>query len=166
MYDTSPNDDLQNLEIEFCKLSELFYKSINDLKNYAPFVTNSGEENLEKSNINTERVQFEQIPDYEEKKNNYTQLVEQNATQMNTLFDNIGNMIHNLTQREEFKSTDTELNNKLKDLKESNDQKALRIKEKINYIEGLVNRVKTDNDINTQINKKENDHDLFDDLEL
>ena len=75
-------------------------------------------------------------------------------------------MIHNLTQREEFKSTDTELNNKLKDLKESNDQKAMRIKEKINYIEGLVNRVKTDNDINTQINKKENDHDLFDDLEL
>ena len=85
---------------------------------------------------------------------------------MNSLFDNIGNMIHNLTQREEFKSTDTELNNKLKDLKESNDQKAMRIKEKINYIEGLVNRVKTDNDINTQINKKENDHDLFDDLEL
>ena len=51
-------------------------------------------------------------------------------------------------------------------MKESNDQKAMRIKEKINYIEGLVNRVKTDNDINTQINKKENDHDLFDDLEL
>ena len=53
MYDTSPDDDLQNLEIEFCKVSELFYKSINDLKNYAPFITNSGEENLEKSNINS-----------------------------------------------------------------------------------------------------------------
>ena len=97
MYDSSPSDDLQNLEIEFCKVSELFYKSINDLKNYAPFIALDGEENMKESKMNNQRIEVENIKtNYEENTKNYEQLVQQNANEMNTLFDNISNMITNL----------------------------------------------------------------------
>ena len=72
MYDSSPSDDLQNLEIEFCKVSELFYKSINDLKNYAPFIALDGEENMKESKMNNQRIEVENIKtNYEENTKNY-----------------------------------------------------------------------------------------------
>ena len=162
MYDSSPSDDLQNLEIEFCKVSELFYKSINDLKNYAPFIAINGEENMDQSKMNIERIEIEKIPNYEENKKNYSQLVEQNANEMNTLFDNIGNMISNLKKREEFSTTDTELNSKLKELKETNAEKVNKIAEQIDNIETLVKNAKTNMALNNQIHKKENENELLD----
>lgn len=162
MYDSSPSDDLQNLEIEFCKVSELFYKSINELKNYAPFIAINGEENMDQSKMNIERIEIEKIPNYEENKKNYSQLVEQNANEMNTLFDNIGNMISNLKKREEFSTTDTELNSKLKELKETNAEKVNKIAEQIDNIETLVKNAKTNMALNNQIHKKENENELLD----
>ena len=162
MYDSSPSDDLQNLEIEFCKVSELFYKSINDLKNYAPFIALDGEENMKESKMNNQRIEVENIKtNYEENTKNYEQLVQQNANEMNTLFDNISNMITNLKNREEFSTSDTELNTKLKELKETNAEKVNKITEQIDNIESLVKNAKTNMALNTQIHKKENENELL-----
>ena len=163
MYDSSPSDDLQNLEIEFCKVSELFYKSINDLKNYAPFIALDGEENMKESKMNNQRIEVENIKtNYEENTKNYDQLVQQNANEMNTLFDNISNMITNLKNREEFSTSDTELNTKLKELKETNAEKVNKITEQIDNIESLVKNAKTNMALNNQIHKKENENELLD----
>ena len=61
MYDTSPDDDLQNLEIEFCKVSELFYKSINDLKNYIVDYQNGCDSCVTQTQIKLNNINFYKI---------------------------------------------------------------------------------------------------------
>ena len=90
------------------------------------------------------------------------ELQQQNANEMNTLFENIGNMITNLKKREEFSTTDTELNTKLKELKETNAEKVNKITEQIDNIESLVKNAKTNMALNNQIHKKENENELLD----
>lgn len=154
MLELNKGDNLKSLEIEISKLSNLFFSSINELKNYAPFFSLDNEDNQEKSQMNLKRIEFEKIQNYEENKGNYNKIVEKNAMEINSQFNKINHLIEWMKKKEEYNKTDEELNKILKDLKDINESKAESIKEKIKYINDLINRVKIDNDINKQINEK------------
>ena len=47
MFDDNPEDQLQELEKEMGKLSEIFQNSLFDIRNYSPFVVQEGEKNME-----------------------------------------------------------------------------------------------------------------------
>lgn len=165
MYETEPEDDLQNLEKELCKVSELFYHSLDDLRFYSPFINLENEENYQNSKQNQERIAFEQIQNYQDKVNENNQMIDDYASKMNKLFDNISGIINTMKTREEFKVDDEELNKNLKKLKEANTTKAQIVSEKVKYINDLVCRIKIEKDIDMNIKEKGNEDHLSFDLE-
>lgn len=166
MFELNQDDNLQSLEIEICKLSNLFFSTINELKNYSPFISLDNEENQETSQMNTNRIEFEKIPNYAENKGKYNELIDKNAQETNNQFKKIKNLIECIKQREEYNKTDEDLNKMLRDLREINEIKAESIKDKVKYINDLVNRVKTDNDINIQINEKAINDGFYDNFDV
>ena len=78
---------LEKLEKKFAKVSELFTTSVNELRTYVPL---DGEENMANSQMNRDRIQVENIQNYEINSKNYNEIVKRNAESMNNLFDEIG----------------------------------------------------------------------------
>jgi DNA repair exonuclease SbcCD ATPase subunit len=162
MFDDNPEDQLQELEKEMGKLSEIFQNSLFDIRNYSPFVVQEGEKNMENSNDNINRINYENIINYEDNKNNFNQTIENHSNQINNIFNNINNIIENLKKREEFKKTEEDLNKTLNELKEDNKNSTSNIEKKVKYIDDLLKKVKTEYEMEKQIEPENNDISIFD----
>ncbi len=162
MFDDNPEDQLQELEKEMGKLSEIFQNSLFDIRNYSPFVVQEGEKNMENSNDNINRINYENIINYEDNKNNFNQSIENHSNQINNIFNNINNIIENLKKREEFKKTEEDLNKTLNELKEDNKNSTSNIEKKVKYIDDLLKKVKTEYEMEKQIEPENNDISIFD----
>jgi hypothetical protein len=158
-------DDLLKFEIELEKLSSLFFNSLNELQKFAPLTNLENEDNMENSKQNLDRMKIEKIENYSENKEAYPKLIADKSKEINESFDKIHSVLESLKTKDEYKKTDEELNKNLRDLKEWNELKTRTINDKIKHIEEVINRVKTDNDINTQLNMRYNQNfnmDFFD----
>ena len=162
MFDDNPEDQLQELEKEMGKLSEIFQNSLFDIRNYSPFVVQEGEKNMENSNDNINSINNENIINYEDNKNNFNQSIENHSNQINNIFNNINNIIENLKKREEFKKTEEDLNKTLNELKEDNKNSTSNIEKKLKYIDDLLKKVKTEYEMEKQIEPENNDISIFD----
>ncbi len=162
MFDDNPEDQLQELEKEMGKLSEIFQNSLFDIRNYSPFVVQEGEKNMENSNDNINRINYENIINYEDNKNNFNQSIENHSNKINNIFNNINNIIENLKKREEFKKTEEDLNKTLNELKEDNKNSTSNIEKKVKYIDDLLKKVKTEYEMEKQIEPENNDISIFD----
>ena len=162
MFDDNPEDQLQELEKEMGKLSEIFQNSLFDIRNYSPFVVQEGEKNMENSNDNINRINYENIINYEDNKNNFNQTIENHSNQINNIFNNINNIIENLKKREEFNKTEEDLNKTLNELKEDNKNSTSNIEKKVKYIDDLLKKVKTEYEMEKQIEPENNDISIFD----
>ena len=63
---------LDKLEKKIAKVSELFTTSVNELRTYVPL---DGEENMANSQMNRDRIQVENIQNYEINSKNYNEIV-------------------------------------------------------------------------------------------
>lgn len=156
---------LDKLEKKIAKVSELFTTSVNELRTYVPL---DGEENMANSQMNRDRIQVENIQNYEINSKNYNEIVKRNAESMNNLFDEIGYMINELKNNTVFNTTtDEDLKNNLEQLKNANNNQAKIVQDKIKSLDELIHRVKTESEIDKQFeNRTENNNNPYDDLEL
>ena len=139
---------LEKLEKKFAKVSELFTSSVNELRTYVPL---DGEENMANSHMNRDRIQVENIQNYEINSKNYNEIVKRNAESMNNLFDEIGYMINELKNNTVFNTTtDEDLKNNLEQLKNANNNQAKIVQDKIKSLDELIHRVKTESEIDKQ----------------
>ena len=158
-------DVLEKLEKKFAKVSELFTTSVNELRTYVPL---DGEENMANSQMNRDRIQIENIQNYEINSKNYNEIVKRNAENMNSLFDEIGYMINELKNNTVFNTTtDEDLKNNLEQLKNANNNQAKIVQDKIKSLDELIHRVKTESEIDKQFeNRTENNNNQYDYLGL
>ena len=156
---------LEKLEKKFAKVSELFTSSVNELRTYVPL---DGEENMANSQMNRDRIQVENIQNYEINSKNYNEIVKRNAESMNNLFDEIGYMINELKNNTVFNTTtDEDLKNNLEQLKNANNNQAKIVQDKIKSLDELIHRVKTESEIDKQFeNRTENNNNPYDYLGL
>lgn len=152
MYDTSASEDLNKLESEFNKLSQKFSSSINELKNNPSFMPIENKIKLDKSQMSIDVVKIDKMANYSDNTVKYSEITEKQEQETNEACNIITELLESLHQRHEFIQKDEELNSILHTLKKSNEHKANWINNKVKYITELVNRIKTDNDINMQIN--------------
>lgn len=151
MFDTTPKEDLNKLELELGKLSQNFYSSLNELNNYSSFmpIETKMKSDLTQMNIG---MKIDKLSNYSDSTGKYKEMVEKKAKETNEAFNIINELIQSLQQREQLIQKEENMNIILQTLKKNNEHKANCIDNKVKYINELVNRVKTDNDINMQIN--------------
>ena len=82
-------DEISLLEQQIEKLSLKFYDSLSNIQKLAPLVNYPNEENMENSQENKNRMEFEQIQNYEENKENYQRIIEESAQEIGNCFDNL-----------------------------------------------------------------------------
>lgn len=128
-------NELQQLEIELNKLSNMFFTSLDNIRRYGPFIPQEGEINMEESELNKKRIEFEGIQNYEETRQNFDKLIENNAKEVNDIFNNVNTLIDDLGKKEEFKSDNGVLKKQLDQLRKINEKKSKTIKDKILAIE-------------------------------
>ena len=155
---------LEKLEKKFAKVSELFTTSVNELRTYVPL---DGEENMANSQMNRDRIQVENIQNYEINSKNYNEIVKRNAESMNNLFDEIGYMINELKNNTVFNTTtDEDLKNNLEQLKNANNNQAKIVQDKIKSLDELIHRVKTESEIDKQFENRTENNNPYDYLGL
>ncbi len=135
-------DDLTKLEINLEKLSSLFFSSLEQVRKYSPLIPNKNEESMDNSKMNLDRINFEQIENYEEGKQNCEIKIKENSNSINDTFQSIFTVLEDLKTQEDFQKTDEELKRNLKDLKEWNELKIKSISDKMKYMEDLVGNIK------------------------
>ena len=161
MYDTTPDDDLSNLENEFEKISKKFVDSFALINDFSPFLSEGDEKNMENSKQNQERIKFEKINDYELNRQNFEKNIQNYSTEIDEIFNNISNLINSLKSREEFNKNENILEQELIQLQEINNNKIKNINQKVENIKGYITKLENDNKIDEEINRhKENGLDL------
>ena len=144
-------DDISILEQQIEKLSFKFYDSISNIQKLAPLINYNNEENMENSQENKTRMEYEQIQNYEENKENYQRIIEENAQEIGNTFDNLFFTLNKLIEKEEFMYKEEEIIEKIKNLKDINEQKAKLIADKIKQTEEIIiniEKIQKDNRIN------------------
>ena len=144
-------DEITSLEEQIEKLSLKFYDSISNVQKLAPLINYPNEENLENSQENKKRMEFEQIENYDENKENYQRTIEENAVEIGNTFDNLFSLLNSLTEKEEFMYSEEEIIEKIKNLKDVNEQKAKLITDKVKQTEEVITnieKIQKDNRIN------------------
>jgi hypothetical protein len=145
------SDDLSKLETELEHLSSLFFDSVNQIQKYAPLQAKDNEEKMENSIQNQERIAIERIDNYQENKDNYENLIQTKANEINECFSSLSDIVNQMKTKEEFLITDDELKKNLKNLKESNELKVKAINDKIKSTEEVINNIKKENEINMHL---------------
>lgn len=144
-------DDLTKLEEQLEKLSGLFFQSINTMQRYAPLINHENEQNMEDSEMNVERIKYENIDDYQENKENYQGLIDQKSREINDTFQSMSTILNNFKKDEEYMKPEEELIRSIKSLKESNDSKIKNLNDKIKQTEDIINNIKKENELNMHI---------------
>lgn len=144
-------DDLTKLEANLEKLSGLFFNSINLLQRYAPLVRKEGEEDMENSAENVERIRVENIENYQENKENYTKLIADCTKDVNSTFEEINTVVEHLKEDINYGKTEEELIQEIKALRENNEAKVKTLNEKVKLAEDIVDHIKNENEMNMHL---------------
>lgn len=146
-------DELSKLEEELENLSFKFHNSIQTIQKYAPLISLDNEENMENSEENKRRVEFEKLENYDNIKENYDKLVKDSSNEINDNFINIFEVLNKLKEKDEFMYTEEDLIKKIKDLRDTNEIKVNLIKEKVKQTEEIINNISK-----IQMSNKMNQH--------
>jgi hypothetical protein len=135
-------DELTRMEIQLEKLSTSFVNTLDIVQKYAPLARTENEEDMENSTQNLDRMNVEKLENYEENRKNYATIIETKSNEMNGLFEEIKSIINGMREKEEYKQTDEELKNNLRNLKEWNELKVKTITDKTKHVEDIINSIK------------------------
>ena len=162
MYDTTPDDDLSNLENEFEKISKKFVDSFALINDFSPFLSEGDEKNMENSKQNQERIKFEKINDYELNRQNFEKNIQNYSTEIDEIFNNISKLINSLKSREEFNKDENYLENELIQLQKTNNNKIKIINEKVDNIKQYITMLENENKVDKELNQHNDNEPDFD----
>lgn len=134
-------DVLSKLEEQLENLSSKFYDSIQTIQRYAPFINKQGEENMENSEENIKRLEFEKIENYEKIKNEYDNLIADSSKNIEENFNNIFDVLNSIMKKEEFMYTEEELKAQIRNLVETNKFKVESITDKVAQTEKILDDI-------------------------
>jgi chromosome segregation ATPase len=149
-------DELTKLEVGLDKLSSAFLDSIHSLQRYAPIINVNGEENMESSKEHLDRLNFENIDNYNENKEKYDELVNKQIEEINKYFNDLDETINNLKSQEEYIKSENELKNEIKSLKEENEDRVKELKDKVKQTEDIINNIKKESEYDMHIHRSRN----------
>ena len=142
---------LDDIQKELNAINSTFLVSLNNIKIFAPFIEKGNEKNMEKTQNNS----FRNIPNYDEQRNNFDNMVNTYSDQMNEHFTKILDLTKSLNNFEEFKCTEEELKDQLNNLKEKNINSTNTMQEKLKTIEKFYNELNTSNSMEKEIKGRE-----------
>ena len=147
-------DEIQN---ELNIINNTFTVSLNNIKIFSPFIEKGNEKNME----NTQNNSFKNIPNYDEQRNNFDNMINTYSDQMNEHFTKILELTKSLNNFEEFKCTEEELKDQLNKLKEKNINSTNAMQDKLKTVEKFYNELNTHNSMEKEIKGREQQDDDF-----
>ena len=152
---------LDKIENELKLINNTFLFSLNEINFSAPFLPKGTEQNMEKTKYNN----FINVPNYEEKRENNENIINDYADQMNDHFNKILDLTNKLKNFEEFNTKEEDLKEKLDKLQERNVIASNDMKKKLDKVEKILNNLNLDKSMENEINKREQFDDEVDYIE-